>query len=207
VMWVDGLGLSSVPVQAGAASPPGLSPAALPVTVTINGQPQNILYAGFSPGSASLYQVNFTVTGVPAPPSGPVGEAVNAWMNMGSGDNVGPTIESGGFVSSAAASTFTISFEASYPDAQFYVNNQLITGNTGVLTFNSGTQIPLNVPPDPQQPSPGTQYYFYGWSQGGNRSQTIAPTSNVQIAAYFLASYLLTVNGTATENPTSPNGY
>ena len=207
VMWVDGLGLSSVPVQAGAASPPGLSPAALPVTVTINGQPQNILYAGFSPGSASLYQVNFTVTGVPAPPSGPVGKAVSAWMNMGSGDNVGPTIESGGFVSSAAASTFTLSFQASYPDAQFYVNNQLYAGNTGVLTFNSGTQIPLNVPPDPQQPSPGTQYYFYGWSQGGNRSQTIAPAGSAAVAAYFLASYLLTVNGTATENPTSPNGY
>jgi uncharacterized protein (TIGR03437 family) len=213
VMWVDGLGLSSVPVQAGAAAPPGLSPAAEAMSVMINGLPQNVLYAGFSPGSASLYQINFTVTGVPAPPSTPVvGEAVNAYLYIDGiesdgSDDIGPTTESGGFISSSTASTFTISFQASYPDAQFYVNSQLYAGNTGVLTFNSGTQIPLNVPPDPQQPSPGTQYYFYGWSQGGNRSQTIAPTSNVQVAAYFLASYLLTVNGTATENPTSPNGY
>ena len=213
VMWVDGLGLSNVPIQAGAVTPPELSSALLPVTLNINGQPQTVLYGGFSPGSASLYQINFTVTGVPAPPSTPVvGEAVNAYLYIDGiesdgSDDIGPTTESGGFIPNSTASTFTISFQASYPDAQFYVNNQLITGNTGVLTFNSGTQIPLNVPPDPQQPSPGTQYYFYGWSQGGNRSQTIAPTYNVPIGVYFLASYLLTVNGTATENPTSPNGY
>jgi uncharacterized protein (TIGR03437 family) len=212
VMWVDGLGLSNVPVQAGSAAPPGLSPAAEAMSVMLNGVPQNVLYAGFSPGSASLYQINFTVTSVAVPPSTPVvGEAVNAYLNIdgisGASEDVGPTTESGGFIPNSTASTFTLSFQASYPDAQFYVNNQLYAGNTGVLTFNSGTQIPLNVPPDPQQPSPGTQYYFGGWSQGGNRSQTIAPAGSAAVAAYFLASYLLTVNGTATENPTSPNGY
>jgi uncharacterized protein (TIGR03437 family) len=54
VMWVDGLGLSGVPVQAGAAAPPGLSPAAEAMSVTINGVPQNVLYAGFSPGTGCL---------------------------------------------------------------------------------------------------------------------------------------------------------
>jgi uncharacterized protein (TIGR03437 family) len=204
VMYVQGLGLSSVPVQAGVPAPSMLLPATLPVDLLIGGQRQKVLYAGFTPGSVSLAQINFTVTSAPAAAAG--GQQ-GLSMQIMAGSNVGPVSAVGNFVPDSTLSTVSISVQASYPDAQFNVNGQLITGNSGILTFNAGTQIPLDVPADPQQPSAGTRYYFYGWSQGGNRSQTIAPASSVAIGAYFLASYLLTVNGTATMSPSSPDGY
>ncbi|HYL77082.1 MAG TPA: LamG-like jellyroll fold domain-containing protein [Bryobacteraceae bacterium] len=204
VMYVQGLGLSSVPVQEGVPAPSVLLPATLPVDLLIGGQPQKVLYAGFTPGSVSLAQINFTVTSAPAVTAG---GKQGLSMQIKAGSNVGPLSAVGNFVPDSTLSTVSISVQANYPDAQFNVNSNLITGNSGILTFNAGTQIPLDVPADPQQPSAGTRYYFYGWSQGGNRSQTIAPASSVAIGAYFLASYLLTANGTASMSPSSLDGY
>lgn len=210
VAYVNGLGQSSPPVTAGSAAPLVLLPAlATPVTVTIGGQLQTVLYAGFTPGSVSLAQINFTVTSTPAPdPTTPSGSVASLPMQIMAGADIGPATAFASFVTNSTLSIATISVDANYPDAQFNVNGQLITGGTGLLTFNSGTQVPLNVPPDPQTPGAGVQYAFTGWSQGGNRSQTLTvPPGNTVYTANSQASYLLTINGTATVSVPGSGGY
>jgi uncharacterized protein (TIGR03437 family) len=210
VAYVNGLGQSNPPVTAGSAAPIELLPAlASPVTVTIGGQLQTVLYAGFTPGSVSLAQINFTVTSTPAPdPTTPSGSVASLPIQIMAGTDSGPATAFASFVTNSTLSIASITVDASYPDAQFNVNGQLITGSTGLLTFNTGTQIPLNVPADPQTPSAGVQYAFTGWSQGGNRSQTITvPPGNTVYTANFQASYLLTINGTASVSVPGSGGY
>ena len=206
VAYVNALGQSSPPVTAGSTAPLELLQAVLPVTVTIGGQPQNVLYAGFTPGSISLAQINFTLGSLPAP--GPSGSVASLPMQITAGADIGPVTASASFVANTTLSTASITVDATYPDAQFNVNGQLITGSTGLLTFSPGTQIPLNVPADPQTPGAGVQYAFTGWSQGGNRSQTLTvPSGNTVYTASFQASYLLTINGTAAVSVPGSGGY
>lgn len=60
VIYCGGLGAVDPPVPSGAASP-GLAPTVLPVTVTIGGIQVRPQYAGLSPGTPALYQVNAVV--------------------------------------------------------------------------------------------------------------------------------------------------
>jgi uncharacterized protein (TIGR03437 family) len=62
VIYLAGLGQTTVPVASGAASPssPLAQPSATP-TLTINGAPSPILFAGLTPGLVGLYQMNFQV--------------------------------------------------------------------------------------------------------------------------------------------------
>jgi uncharacterized protein (TIGR03437 family) len=55
-----GFGATSSPVAPGAL-PTAADPTTGPATVTIGGTPATVLYAGFSPGDAGLYQVNLIV--------------------------------------------------------------------------------------------------------------------------------------------------
>jgi uncharacterized protein (TIGR03437 family) len=68
VVYLAGLGDTTVPVASGTASPssPLAQPSVTP-TLTINGAPSPILFAGLTPGLVGLYQMNFQVpTGLPA---------------------------------------------------------------------------------------------------------------------------------------------
>jgi uncharacterized protein (TIGR03437 family) len=68
VVYLAGLGDTTVPVASGAASPssPLAEPTVTP-TLTINGTPYPILFAGLTPGLVGLYQMNFQVpAGLPA---------------------------------------------------------------------------------------------------------------------------------------------
>jgi uncharacterized protein (TIGR03437 family) len=67
VVYLAGLGETTVPVASGTASPssPLAQPSVTP-TLTINGAPSPILFAGLTPGLVGLYQMNFQVpTGLP----------------------------------------------------------------------------------------------------------------------------------------------
>jgi uncharacterized protein (TIGR03437 family) len=212
-IYGNGTGLSSVPLTAGVATPLELLPSLSPVTVLVNNQPQQVDYAGFTPTAFSLSQINFTVTST-APPA--AASVVTLPIQLVENGNMG-AISSGSFVpSSTTQPVATIVVQEVYPDANylwftgpsFYVNNQLINGTTGTLYFLAGTQVPLNVPPDPQTPNGGVQYTFTGWSQGGGPSQTLTvPPGNSIYTANFQANYLLTINGTATTSVSSSNGY
>ena len=63
VIYCAGLGAVNPNVQAGMGSPIGgaLSKTVAPVSVTIGGQPAQVLFAGLTPGFAGLYQVNALV--------------------------------------------------------------------------------------------------------------------------------------------------
>jgi uncharacterized protein (TIGR03437 family) len=68
VVYLAGLGQTTVPVASGAASPssPLAMPSATPV-LTINGTQYPTLFAGLTPGLVGLYQMNFQVpAGLPA---------------------------------------------------------------------------------------------------------------------------------------------
>jgi uncharacterized protein (TIGR03437 family) len=61
-VYCTGLGSVDPPVPAGVAAPDSpLSVAVNPVSLTIGGVPAQVLFAGLSPGSAALYQVNAVV--------------------------------------------------------------------------------------------------------------------------------------------------
>jgi uncharacterized protein (TIGR03437 family) len=71
VIYCAGLGVTDPLVADGAASP--ASATKDPVTVTIGGQNAPVSYAGLTPGSVGLYQVNAVVpSGLPASDSVPV---------------------------------------------------------------------------------------------------------------------------------------
>jgi len=63
VIYCAGLGTVTPNVPAGAGSPPGgpVSNTTAPVSVTIGGQPAQVLFSGLAPGFAGLYQVNAVV--------------------------------------------------------------------------------------------------------------------------------------------------
>jgi len=68
VIYCNGLGPVDPPVEPGTAAPVAgpLSSTTNPVTVIIGNLPATVLFAGLSPGTADLYQVNVTVpNGVP----------------------------------------------------------------------------------------------------------------------------------------------
>jgi len=59
VIYCAGLGAVNPPLVAGAAAPLGsLTTTVAPVTVTIGGMPAVVMFAGLTPGSSGLYQVN-----------------------------------------------------------------------------------------------------------------------------------------------------
>ncbi len=62
VLYLAGLGPSSFPVATGAASPSNpLAQQVIMPSVTLNGNSVPIAFAGLSPGSVGLYQINFQV--------------------------------------------------------------------------------------------------------------------------------------------------
>lgn len=67
-VYFTGIGPLDHTVASGAFAPLDgtLARATLPVTVTIGGQPADLLYAGLTPGSISLAQANVTVPSLPA---------------------------------------------------------------------------------------------------------------------------------------------
>jgi uncharacterized protein (TIGR03437 family) len=74
VIYCTGLGLVAPPVTAGTATPLSpLSKTTNPVTVTIGGLPAKVSFAGLTPTSAGLYNVNAVVpAGITPGPSVPV---------------------------------------------------------------------------------------------------------------------------------------
>ncbi|MBI2685386.1 MAG: hypothetical protein HYX27_03645 [Acidobacteria bacterium] len=80
VIYSSGLGPVSPAVEAGRAAPASpLSGVVNPVSVTIGGQPAQVLFGGLTPGFSGLYQVNARIA-----------------MNATTGDAVEVTIESAG---------------------------------------------------------------------------------------------------------------
>ena len=62
VIYLAGMGLTSTPVSAGALSPTSpLASVSIPPSLTLNGEPVKVLFAGLSPGFVGLYQINFQV--------------------------------------------------------------------------------------------------------------------------------------------------
>ncbi|MBK5290483.1 MAG: putative Ig domain-containing protein [Acidobacteriia bacterium] len=62
IIYAEGLGAVDQPVIAGQAVPPSpLARVQAPVTVTIGGQPAQVLFAGLTPFFTGLYQLNVTV--------------------------------------------------------------------------------------------------------------------------------------------------
>jgi len=59
IIYLAGMGASNPGVASGAVSP--LAPATLQPTVTVDSQTAAVIYAGLTPGSVGLYQINFQV--------------------------------------------------------------------------------------------------------------------------------------------------
>jgi uncharacterized protein (TIGR03437 family) len=59
IIYLAGMGATNPGVASGAVSP--LAPATLQPTVTLDGQAAAVIYAGLTPGSVGLYQINFQV--------------------------------------------------------------------------------------------------------------------------------------------------
>ena len=59
IIYLAGMGATNPSVASGAVSP--LAPATLQPTVTLDGQAAAVIYAGLTPGSVGLYQINFQV--------------------------------------------------------------------------------------------------------------------------------------------------
>jgi uncharacterized protein (TIGR03437 family) len=79
VMYLVGLGATTPPVPSGAPSP--LSPLAVPVvspSLSIDGQPAQIVFAGLTPGFAGLFQINFQV-----PADARLGEPLDVVVRQG----------------------------------------------------------------------------------------------------------------------------
>ena len=60
-IYLAGMGATNPPVGSGQPTPLQLVSADVPPIVTLNGQPVNVTYAGLTPASVGLYQINFTV--------------------------------------------------------------------------------------------------------------------------------------------------
>jgi len=61
IIYLAGMGVTNPVVASGTATPNQLVPAAVQPTVTVDGQPAVIAYAGLTPSGVGLYQINFTV--------------------------------------------------------------------------------------------------------------------------------------------------
>ena len=62
IMYLGGLGATTPAVPTGtAASLTQLTPVVNPVTVTVDGNPAAIVFAGLTPGAIGLYQIDFTI--------------------------------------------------------------------------------------------------------------------------------------------------
>jgi uncharacterized protein (TIGR03437 family) len=61
IIYLAGMGATNPAVASGTATPIQLVPASVQPTVSVDGQPTAIAYAGLTPGGVGLYQINFTV--------------------------------------------------------------------------------------------------------------------------------------------------
>ena len=62
ILYLAGMGQTEPPVRSGAAAPSGsLSKALTQPAVSIDGQPAEVVFAGLTPGSVGLYQINLRV--------------------------------------------------------------------------------------------------------------------------------------------------
>ena len=76
-MYLTGQGAVEPPVATAAPAPTSpLARATYPVTATVGGQPADVIFAGLSPGSVGLFQVNLRLP-LLDPGSYPVAIAVN----------------------------------------------------------------------------------------------------------------------------------
>ena len=133
--------------------------------------------------TTGIYAVNVTVAGVTTP-------AVFNLTNL--------------------PSTATISYAANYADAKFSISVNSTktdyTGNSGLLTVGTNDTVVISLPSNPQSPAAGIRYNIYGW----NTSDPVTLSKPIGSGAYglfFLASYKLTFNGTATAGPSSTDGF
>jgi uncharacterized protein (TIGR03437 family) len=84
VIYCMGLGVVDPPVQAGVASSlTALSSTVNPVTATVGGRTATVLFAGVTPGSTGLYQVNVTI-----PPGLPDNDATGLVLSSNGQDSV-----------------------------------------------------------------------------------------------------------------------
>lgn len=214
-MYGTGLGkMRGVTLTAGAAAPVVAMAAEQACTVRAGENEATILYCGRSPGSLVLDQVNFRFDSLAAAEMA-VGETAPMVFSLHQTGNSGTSLAGVWGKTTKVLSDITFAVSSNFADAKFLVDGKTITGNTGIMNMASGTALELDIPADPQVPAPDTRYEFYGWSHGGARKQTLTPTMSGGTAAYFLASYKLTVVGTATVQPpanynggvASPDGY
>jgi uncharacterized protein (TIGR03437 family) len=80
-IYLTGMGATTPAVDAGLGAPFNpLALAAVPPTLTLGGHPMNVTYAGLSPGSVGLYQINAAV-----PYGAPQGLSIPLVIDQGSG--------------------------------------------------------------------------------------------------------------------------
>jgi uncharacterized protein (TIGR03437 family) len=61
IIYLAGMGATNPPVASGAVTPSALVPTIVQPTMSVDGQPAAIAYAGLTPDGIGLYQINFTV--------------------------------------------------------------------------------------------------------------------------------------------------
>ena len=91
VLFGSGGGQTSPPGMTGAAAPSPHPALALPVNITVDGQPAEVLFAGEVPGFVGLVQVNARLTGSPAPVTAPP-RPVAVEMRVGTRSNRNPVL-------------------------------------------------------------------------------------------------------------------
>ena len=108
--------------------------------------------------------------------------------------------------------TASISLQSNYADALFSITvngtKTNYTGNSGSLTVNGNDSVVFSHPASPQTANASTRYYFYGWNGFSTDPLTLAtPIGSAAFGATFLASYKLTIIGTAIASPSSSDGF
>ena len=113
--------------------------------------------------------------------------------------------------STTTPTSITVTVQANLPGSSFLVDGTSYS-STQVLTWTSGSTHTIAVT-TPQNPGPGTQYVWTGWSDGGPSTHSVAPTSATTYTVSFTTQYLLTTSvspvgsGTIAASPTSSTGY
>ncbi len=207
VLWMNSMGAGSADPLSGAPAP-GLTAGSVPstisgVTATVNGQDAPVTFAGLTPGSVGLYQVNVRVPFIVI--SGPVAIQVTAggvttqtsvtipfrqlgfyWSLLGGKQVSGQTMN--GVSGSTSALAFRQADQLTWGTAGF----NAWTDNTGLgsqystvsglaLTLRNGTAVVY----DNNGIETGTQGSFYDNTGGGANSQKPGLSDLYSMSNYF----------------------